>query len=162
MLSVAEDAKVVRVANRLVRTGAHAQQIKDGEGHRERFWVAPRHLMLPPDMAWMIRFMVNSFVRPADIRQLRHKHVQIVRGEHVYLRLSLPENKRHDMPMVTLRPSVAVYERLLTRSQGMGLGAPEDCVFLPAEKDRTCALAVLGFWFKWVLREAGMPPVDSF
>ena len=162
MLSVAEYANVVRVANRLVRTGAHAPQLKEGEGHRERFWVAPRHLMLPPDMAWLIRFMVNSFVRPGDIRQLRHKHVQIVRGEHVYLRLSLPETKRHDMPMVTLRPAVRVYERLLARAQAMGLGAPDDYVFLPTEKDRTYALAVLGFWFKWVLREAGVTTADSF
>jgi integrase/PHD/YefM family antitoxin component YafN of YafNO toxin-antitoxin module len=162
MLTVAEYARVVRVANRLVRTHAKAPQIKEATGHRERFWVAPRHLMLPPDMAWLIRFMVNSFVRPGDIRQLKHKHVQVVRGEHVYLRLSLPETKRHDMPMVTLRPAVAVYERLLARAKAEGHGSNEDYVFLPAEKDRTYALAVLGFWFKWVLREAGVSSVDSF
>lgn len=162
MLSVSEYARVVHVANRLVRTGAHAPQLKAGEGHRERFWVAPRHLILPPDMAWLIRFMVNSFVRPGDIRQLRHKHVQVVRGEHVYLRLNLPETKRHDTPMVTLRPAVAVYERLQTRAKSLGLGEPEDYVFLPAEKDRTYALAVLGFWFKWVLREADVATVDNF
>lgn len=153
---------MVHVANRLVRTGEHAPQFKMGEGHRERFWVAHRNLMLPPDMAWLIRFMVNSFTRPGDIRQLRHKHVQVVRGEHLFLRLNLPETKRHNMPMVTLRPAVAVYERLLARAQSMGLGSPEDYVFLPAERDRTYALAVLGFWFKWVLREACVEVNDSF
>ena len=51
---------------------------------------------------------------------------------------------------------------MLARAQTQGLGGPEDYLFLPAEKDRTYALAVLGFWFKWVLREAGVPSVDNF
>ena len=112
-------------------------------------------------MAWVIRFMVNSFVRPGDLRQLQHKHVQVVRGERVYLRMTLPETKRHDTPMVTLRPAVRVYESALSQARAMGLGQPDDYVFLPAEKDRNYALAVLGFWFKWVMREAGVAPEDT-
>jgi hypothetical protein len=76
------------------------------------------------DMAWAIRFMVNSFVRPGDLRKLKHKHVQVVRGESIYLRLNLPETKRHDTPMVTLRPAVQVYESLLAHAKKQGLGSP--------------------------------------
>ena len=112
-------------------------------------------------MAWAIRFMVNSFVRPGDIRQLKHKHVQVVRGASVYLRMNLPQIKRHDAPMVTLRPAVNVYEALLKKAQADGHGRPDDYVFLPAETDRTYALAVLGFWFKWVMREAGVASADA-
>ena len=36
-----------------------------------------------------------------------------------------------------------------------------DYVFLPEVKDRQYALALLGFWLKWVMREAGMARVDS-
>jgi integrase len=111
-------------------------------------------------MAWAIRFMVNSFVRPGDIRQLKHKHVQVVRSESTYLRLTLPETKKHDTPVVTLRPAVQVYEVALARAQAKGLGGPDDYVFLPGETDRVYALAVLGFWFKWVMREAGVATVD--
>jgi integrase len=160
-LSLKEYAAVVRVAYRLARVGATAPEVKASSGHRERFWVAPRNLTLPLDMAWAIRFMVNSFVRPGDLRKLKHKHVQVVRGESLYLRLNLPETKRHDTPMVTLRPAVQVYESLLAHAQKQGLGSPEDFVFLPAEKDRGYALAVLGFWFKWVMREAGVAPSDA-
>ena len=160
-LSLKEYAAVVRVAYRLARVGATAPEVKASSGHRERFWVAPRNLALPLDMAWAIRFMVNSFVRPGDLRKLQHKHVQVVRGESIYLRLNLPETKRHDTPMVTLRPAVQVYESLLAHAQKQGLGSPEDYVFLPAEKDRGYALAVLGFWFKWVMREAGVAPDDA-
>ena len=88
-------------------------------------------------------------------------YVQICRGEHLYLRLTLPETKRHDTPVVTLRPAVQVYEVALARAQVLGVGTPEDYVFLPRETDRVYALAVLGFWFKWVLREAGVATVDA-
>ena len=162
MLTVGEYRRVVQAAQRLTRTRSLSPEVKATDGDRERFWVHPRNRTLPPDMAWAIRFMVNSFVRPGDVRQLRHKHVQVVRGESLYLRLTLPETKRHDTPMVTLRPAVQVYERLLAQAKAQGLGGPEDYVSLPAEQDRNYALAVLGFWFKWVMREAGVATEDTF
>lgn len=161
MLSLREYAAVVRTANRLCRRGGKAPEVKASTLKRDRFWVQPRHLSLPPDMAWAIRFMVNSFVRPGDLRQLKHKHVQVVRGASLYLRMTLPETKRHDAPMVTLSPAVRVYEAALAKAQREGFGGPDDYVFLPAEKDRNYALAVLGFWFKWVMREAGVAPEDT-
>ena len=161
MLSLKEYAAVVRTAHRLARHGDKAPEVKASGGHRERFWVQPRNLSLPPDMAWAIRFMVNSFVRPGDLRQLKHKHVQVVRSSSVYLRMTLPQTKRHDAPMVTLRPAVQVYEAALAQARRDGHAGPDDYVFLPAEKDRNYALAVLGFWFKWVMREAGVAPEDA-
>lgn len=161
MLSLKEYAAVVRTANRLSRRGGKAPEVKASTLQRDRFWVQPRHLSLPPDMAWAIRFMVNSFVRPGDLRQLKHKHVQVVRGSSVYLRMTLPETKRHDAPMVTLRPAVQVYESALAKAKQDGFGGPDDYLFLPAEKDRNYALAVLGFWFKWVMREAGVASEDT-
>lgn len=160
MLNLSEYAAVVKTAHRLSRHGLSAPQLKASAMQRERFWVAPRNLTLSLDMAWAIRFMVNSFVRPGDLRQLKHKHIQVVRGSSLYLRMTLPETKRHDAPMVTLRPAVQVYESLLKSAQKKGLGGPDDYVFLPAENDRNYALAVLGFWFKWVMRESGVQPVD--
>lgn len=162
MLTLADYRAVVQAAHRLTRQALEAPRIKLAGHERERFWVQARHLTLPRDMAWVIRFMVNSFVRPGDLRQLKHKHVQVCRGEQLYLRLTLPETKRHDAPMVTLRPAVQVYEAALAQAQAQGYGGPEDYVFLPKEKDRTYALAVLGFWFKWVLREAGVATENTW
>lgn len=161
MLSLPEYRALVSTAHRLRRQKSLAPALKSSNGHRDRFWVSPRNLTLAPDMAWVIRFMVNSFVRPGDIRQLKHKHVQVVRGESTYLRLTLPETKRHDTPVVTLRPAVQVYEVALAWARENGQGGPEDYVFLPGERDRVYALAVLGFWFKWVMREAGVATVDA-
>jgi integrase len=160
MFTAGDYLKLIQTARRLEFDGKKAPKLKEGNGARAKFWVQEKHLQLPPDMRWVIAFMVNSFVRPSDIRQLRHKHVQIVRGAHVYLRLTLPESKRHDRPVVTLRPAVRVFEAALARNRALGLDGPDDHVFLPEISDRAYALATLGFWFKWVLREAGLSQVD--
>jgi integrase len=161
MLTLTEYGRVCRTALKMSRTGIIAPEVKSTAGHRDRFWVAPRNMRLAPDMFWVIRFMVNSFVRPGDLRELKHKHVSVVRGESVYLRLKMPKTKKHDKPMVTLSPAVQVYESARRHSQSQGYGGDEDYVFLPAEKDRNYALAVLGFWFKWVMREAGLSTTDE-
>jgi integrase len=161
MLSLTEYRKLAQTALKMSRSGVQAPPLKSTEGHRDRFWVAPRNMRLAPDMFWVIRFMVNGFFRPGDLRQLKHKHVTIVRGVTTYLRLNLPETKKHDKPMVTMQAAVHVYESALRHGQAHGFGNPEDFVFLPAEKDRNYALAVLGFWFKWVIREAGLPITDE-
>jgi len=161
MLSVLEYRKVCQAAHRLSHTRALAPSIKSSEGKRERFWVAPRNMFLPPDMGWAIRFMVNSFIRPGDLRELKHKHVNVVRGSSIYLRLKLPKTKKHDKQMVTLQPAVKVYEAARRHHTAEGYGGDEDYVFLPAEKDRNYALAVLGFWFKWCIREAGLSSNDE-
>jgi integrase len=161
MLSVLEYGKLARMALKMSRSGVEAPPLKSTQGHRDRFWVAPRNMLLAPDLFWVIRFMVNGFIRPGDLRDLKHKHVTVVRGETVYLRLNLPETKKHDKPMVTMQAAVHVYESLLRHSHAQGYGGAEDFLFLPAEKDRNYALAVLGFWFKWVMREAGLATTDE-
>jgi hypothetical protein len=73
---------------------------------------------MPDELPWLIRWMVNTFVRPSDIKLMKHKHIEVVRGKHVYLRMNLPETKRHSQPIVSLRPAVRVYECLLAHRRG--------------------------------------------
>lgn len=84
-----------------------------------------------------------------------------MRGSHSYLRLTLPESKRHDKPIVTLQPAVRVYGHLRAQWETQGLARPDDWVFLPQEKDREHALALFNFWLKWVLREAELSLCDA-
>ena len=83
-----------------------------------------RYGRISHDFAWLIRFMVNAFIRPSDIKTLQHRHITVVRGTHCYLRLNLPETKRHDRPMVTLQAAVPVYERLLAGRRPWALAQP--------------------------------------
>ena len=83
----------VRITHRNTRNGIYALSNK-----------------IPGEMAWLIGFMVNSFVRPVDVKLIQHKHVEIIRGEHCYLRLSLPETKRHKSQVISLPAEVRIYE----------------------------------------------------
>jgi integrase len=120
-------------------------------GAGERFWIARELLVMPDELPWLIRWMVNTFVRPSDIKLMKHKHIEVVRGKHVYLRMNLPETKRHSQPIVSLRPAVRVYECLLAYRRERGAGESNDYLFLPHLKNREHALAVLNFFFHWVL-----------
>lgn len=109
---------------------------------------------MPPDMAWAIGFMVNSFIRPSDLKTLKHRHVEVVRNQNIYLRLTLPETKKHGKPIVTLQPAVRIYEQIVKHHAGKI--SKDDYLFLPELKDRDFALAVLGNYFNWVLKAAGL------
>ena len=114
-----------------------------------------KNAIMPPDLAWAAVFMVNSFIRPSDLKTLKHKHEEIVKGSHTYLRLTLPETKRHDAPIVTLYPAVRVYRQLQQHHSSHGQAGPDDYLFLPGLRDRNYALAVLGLMFNWVLAVTG-------
>ena len=110
--------------------------------------IVDRYAVVSQELQWLVRFMVNSFVRPSDIKNLQHKHVTVVRGKYVYLRLNLPESKLHDKPIVTLQPAVFVYEQLLAYQRALGRANEDDYVFMPEQRNRTKALEFLGWQFK--------------
>jgi hypothetical protein len=111
---------------------------------------------MPPDIAWSAGFMVNAFIRPSDLRTLKHKHIQIVRGKNTYLRMTLPKTKSHSTPIVTLFPAVRIYEQIVKYQSALGKAGPEDFVFLPHITDRDYALRVLGFHLNWILEKTGL------
>ena len=123
---------------------------------RERYKIRRAEQTMPPDLAWAISFMVNSFIRPSDLKTLKHRHVEVVHANHHYLRLTLPETKRHDKPIVTLQQAVRLYRLMLQTQQAAGLGGPDDYLFLPHLRDRNYAHWVLSFHFNWVLAATGL------
>jgi hypothetical protein len=159
--SLEEYKKLLRTSKRLVRLKNKAPALKASTSPRSRFWVSDRYRVLQQDFYWLLIFMVNSFVRPSDIKWLQHKHISVLRTQHAYLRLTLPVTKRHDKPIVSLQPAVRAYESLRLAAAKVGKANPEDYVFLKDEPDRDHALAILNFWLKWVLREAGLALCDN-
>lgn len=115
-----------------------------------------RNITITSDLRNLIVFMVNSFVRPSDIKELKHKHVEIVRGDNTYLRLTLPPTKKHDKPIVTMEWAVTVYERILAENKLRELARPDDYVFLPEQKNRGNALKDLQRQFSVVLNDIGL------
>jgi integrase len=111
---------------------------------------------MPPDLAWAAGFMVNAFIRPSDLRTLRHKHIEVVHGVNTYLRMTLPQTKSHGKPIVTLFPAVRIYQRIVEHQSALGKAGPEDFLFLPHIRDRDYALRVLGFHLNWILQKTGL------
>jgi integrase len=151
--TVAEYRDLVRLARK--RIGEAVPQAFSKK-YRSSSEILERHGVINADLHWLIRFMVNGFMRPGDIKFLKHKHVTIVRGKHIYLRLNLPETKKHDKPIVTLQPAVFVYERLLAKQKADGYGRPDDYVFLPSLQDRKWLLVAYGWQFMYLQSLAGI------
>lgn len=103
------------------------------------------------EMTWLIGFMTNTFLRPVDIKLIQHKHIQIIEDSYRYLRISMPETKRHTGQVVSMRAAVGIYKRLLAYQSGLGFGKPDDFLFIPQLKDRNGAIALISGQFKKIL-----------
>lgn len=115
-----------------------------------------RKLVMGREMHRLIGFMVNGFMRPSDIKFIKHKHVEVMARDSTYLKLTLPETKKHDKPIVTMRSAVYIYQRILRDAERQGYGGPDDYVFMPELQNRSHVLRVLGFLFNWLLEETGL------
>lgn len=151
--SVAEYRQLVQTARQQIGSRIAIQSTERSRHGAARI---ERYAVISLDLHWLICFMVNSFVRPSDIKNLQHQHVTIVRGEYTYLRLNLPESKKHDKPVVTLAAAVRVYERLLQTQRARGYAGPTDYVFLPEMVDRKKAVEFAGYQFQHIAKTAGI------
>lgn len=151
--TVAEYLQLLRTAKNLANAPAETKPTS----HRDRAGgIFTKTDSVPKEMAWMIGFMVNGFMRPTDLKYVQHKHVEIIRGEHVYLRLSLPETKRHKAQIVTLRPAVRIYQKLRSYSEAQSWGKDDDYLFLPHVPDRDAASVVLSMHFNKILEATNL------
>ena len=121
-----------------------------------RFHIKPEYRSMPIEMNGLIRFMVYTFLRPCDVRQLKNKHIEIISGKFNYLRLTPPEIKRHKAPTVSLPQAVNIYKKLLAYQTAKGFGRPDDYVFFPEEKNRLRCLNTIGWLFNWIMNSLGI------
>ena len=121
-----------------------------------RFHIKPEYRSMPIEMNGLIRFMVYTFLRPGDVRQLKNKHIEIISGKFNYLRLTPPEIKRHKAPTVSLPQAVTIYKTLLAHQTAKGFGKPDDYVFFPEEKNRLRCLNTIGWLFNWIMNSLGI------
>lgn len=151
--TLSEYLTLLKTARRL----SALSQEKKPVTHRSRAGgIFTRTESVPKEMFWVIGFMVNSFLRPTDLKFIQHKHVEIVRGENLYLRLTLPETKRHKAQIVTLRPAVRIYQSLCRYAESSACAGPDDYLFLPQVADRDAACMVLSMHFNKILNVTGL------
>jgi hypothetical protein len=110
----------------------------------------------PAELPLLIRFMVNCFTRPTDLKNLCHKHVGVIQGQKTYLRLHLPESKRHRGVVVTMPPAVRVYDTLRKIAISRGAYSPDAPVFYSFIEDRKKAMMAMDHHFRRLLERAGL------
>jgi len=138
---------------RLLQTARHLQSMTFTDwGEGKRPWIRRAYHQMPPEMYWLIRFMVYTFVRPGDIRQIKNKHIELIRNNFSYLRLNLPEVKRHKSATVSLPRAVLTYQHILAYQTARGYGKPNNYVFFPELANRRLVLDVIGWGFNWILK----------
>jgi hypothetical protein len=146
--SVSEYLRLIRCAKQLRKIKDKPNKVTHRNTHGGIYTATDS---VPFEFAWLIRFMVNSFVRPVDIKIIQHQHVEVIRGEHCYLRLSLPETKLHKAQVITLPAAVHIYEQLRAHFDKQQLAKPDDYLFLPTVKDRLAAITLMEKYFRHIL-----------
>ena len=116
-----------------------------------------RTMHLTQELYDLVLFMVNTFIRPTDIRVLRHSHVKVVKSESVYLLLSHPATKGHAAPIVSMPQAIEVYSKIVERQRAEGTYDPNGHVFMPQHSEnRDYALQQLGNQFTYLLSICGL------
>jgi integrase len=118
--------------------------------------VIERGVLITDEMKYLIQFMVNSFIRPSDIRVLKHKHIKRMKeGEDEWLVLNHPATKTNATEVQAMPATVFIYDKLVEfkKSKKMRVGL-DDYVFLPDYSNRNTAMEVLGRLFRRILKES--------
>ncbi|QWD13090.1 site-specific integrase [Polynucleobacter paneuropaeus] len=108
-------------------------------------------------MKYLIQFMINSFIRPSDLRVIKHKHIKKrVDGTESWLSLNHPATKTNANEVQAMPASVGIYEKLLEQLKEDGLSTkPDDYVFFPQiRENRTTAMEVISRLFKRIIEES--------
>lgn len=125
--------------------------------------VKVRGVAVTPEVKYLIQFMVNSFIRPSDLRVLKVSHVRVVPIPEAtnpdyahYLVLSHPATKTTDQEVVTMPAAYRAYKAVLDFNKAKGFDKSTDYLFLPEYSNRNTMIAVLGRIFRRVVETAGV------
>jgi len=151
--TVQEYSKILRAAKEL---GRIIDKISEPTHRNTASGAFIKTESIPKEMVWMVGFMVNTFVRPVDIKLIKHQHIEIVRGEYEYLRITLPETKKHSGQIVSLKAAVRIYETLKKHQTERGFGGPNDYLFMPQVRDRQSAIQLISGHFRKVLLKTNL------
>ncbi len=123
------------------------------------------------EFKYLSNFMINSFIRPSDLRVLKHKHVvrrhEVNKDTNVkteWLTLRHPATKTTALEVQTMPSAVEYYDdlRQLRRDEfaaGRTTSAyldPDDYVFMPQFQNRETAMVTLGRVFGYLIEQSGL------
>jgi integrase len=115
-----------------------------------------RGVLVTLEMKFLIQFMVNSFIRPSDLRVIKHKHVKIrEEGDDQWVTLSHPATKTTATEVQAMPATVGIYRQLCEVHKELKQPiSPDDFIFFPTYKNRDTAMAVIARIFRQILAES--------
>ena len=121
---------------------------------------AVQGITITDEMKYLVQFMVNSFIRPSDLRVLRHKHINHMKdGKTEWLELTHPATKTNANAVQAMPVSVHIYRNLMEYRKTAKLKTtPNDFMFFPefSEKQRNKVMQVVAKLFKRIVAETGI------
>lgn len=130
--------------------------------------VRVRGVVVTLEFKYLVQFMVNSFIRPSDLRVMRNKHVVVKDNpeatradERNYLELRHPATKTTDREVITMPAAHGVYQSLHKLQKARDYGLPEQHVFFPEYANRDTMMTVAGRIFREVVNRSGIPQGDD-
>jgi len=117
-----------------------------------------RGVSLTLEMKYLIQFMINSFIRPSDLRVIKHRHIKIRKeGKETWIELNHPGTKTNSHPVQCMTFSVGIYNKLNElRLQTQKTIQPDDFVFFPEYKNRDTMMSVVGRLFRKIVEKTGI------
>ena len=116
--------------------------------------------IITDEMRLLITFMVNTFLRPSDLKNLKHRNIEIIKNESTYLRISPETSKTANTPIVSMAEAVGIYEDL-KRIQPKEISNPENYAFFPAIVNREFALQTMRRQFDEILDRSKLKKTPS-
>ena len=121
-----------------------------------------RNVMISEELRYLIGFMVYTFIRPSDIKTIKHKHIEIRREQangrdYEYLWMPIPETKKHGKPLISM-PKAAYYYKKLVELQTWQSGKTdgEDYLFEPTQLNRDYAYRKITRQFDVILDDTDL------
>jgi hypothetical protein len=137
--------------------------IEDGEEKAKNL----RQVIVDQELYLMIGFMIYTFIRLTDVKQIKHKHIEIRKGDDGdYLWMPLPKSKKHTSPITSMPRATYFYRKLrqLAIEQKMKtlgisedkVNISEDYVFSPSHENRAYAYQQIYRRFTLVREVSGL------
>jgi integrase len=117
-----------------------------------------RGIPITLEMKYLIQFMVNSFLRPSDLRVLKHKHIVKMKDDSSeWLALRHPATKTNANEVQAMPASVHIYDRLMQlRKDTHQKTSLDDYVFFPQYENRITAMGVMSRLFSRIVEESDL------
>jgi hypothetical protein len=120
--------------------------------------VLVRGVPITLEIKYLFQFMVNSFIRPSDLRVLKFKHLQLRKdGRESWYALNHPATKTNANEVQAMPATVGIINNLLKDKKNRKEPCSnENYVFMPTYTNRDTAMAIIARQFRKVLERTGM------